>query len=257
MTASIWYALIYRSPFVSKLAGFSLTTFGAVTMGGLNREPKNDNKAKRMKGPLLDVSDLADVWDSFPEIRERLRDDGCILHKNSSAGEDIPTCVLNKELLQPLLARMALLEHRPIFPVEKAEEQLSILLAKNKRAMPEGDGSITKATWHLRKLLGFVKMKVRRSEVSKDSQLEGQQILSYLVWWCAHLRFHFWTSLISCPVRSIFPAKDEDFQQLCLVLDPNLQEHGPPKQRKNEGSTWLNKHYRLCLWMYLVKNKAK
>lgn len=120
---------------------------------------------KRLQGPLLDVKGLAREWDSNPVIRLRLRDEKPFLHPDSSKGEDIPTCTLNQEILVPLLERMAGLEHKPICPIEQTQDEISQLLTLNKR--DPGESDVEKASWHIRKLVGFIKMKCRRREPSK------------------------------------------------------------------------------------------
>ena len=125
---------------------------------------------KRMKGPLLNVNGLAKEWDEDPVIRSRLRSGQSFLHPDGNAGEDIHTCVLNQEVVFPLLARMAVHSHRPICPVEATQDEITTLLALNKRE-PDGVIDVEKSAWQIRKLLGFIKMKCRRHEVSKAGLL--------------------------------------------------------------------------------------
>ena len=125
---------------------------------------------KRMKGPLLDVKGLAKEWDEDPVIRNRLRSGQPFLHPDGPVGEDIHTCVLNEDVLFPLLARMAVHSHRPICPVEATQDEITTLLGLNKRE-PDGVIDVEKNAWQIRKLLGFIKMKCRRSEVSKAGLL--------------------------------------------------------------------------------------
>ena len=121
---------------------------------------------KRMQGPLLDVKGLAKEWDADPVIRERLRAGKTFMHPEALQGIDIQTCIMNQEVLMPLLARMAVEDHKPICPVESTQDEVSLLLSLNKREA--GDCiDVEKSTWHIRKLLGFIKMKCRRAEVSK------------------------------------------------------------------------------------------
>lgn len=120
---------------------------------------------KRMQGPLLDVKGLANEWDANPVIRIRLRDGKPFLHPDGSNGEDISTCTLNQEILLPMLERMAKLDYRPVCPVEQTQNEISQLLALNKR--DPGEFDVEKDSWHIRKLLGFIKMKCRRREPSK------------------------------------------------------------------------------------------
>jgi len=50
--------------------------------------------------------------------------------------------------------------------VEATQDEITTLLGLNKRE-PDGVIDVEKNAWQIRKLLGFIKMKCRRSEVSK------------------------------------------------------------------------------------------
>lgn len=123
--------------------------------------------SKRMKGPLLDVKGMAGEWDADTTVRGRLRTGKSFLHlSDGKRCEDIKTCIMNQEILSPLLTRMAVTDHRPIIPVEATQAEITMLLTMNK--LEPGDlHNVEQDTWHIRKLLGFIKMKVRRHELSK------------------------------------------------------------------------------------------
>lgn len=70
---------------------------------------------RRRSKSNLDISSIATEWDSDMTTRQRMRDGGDILHPETGAGEDIPTCVHNKELLAPLLTRMSV-SHKKALP---------------------------------------------------------------------------------------------------------------------------------------------
>ena len=132
----------------------------------------NRNKGKSRSG--LDLETLSSEWDSDPAIRDRLRSGGGILHPKSSSGEDIPTCVLNKELLVPLLVRMSMTEKRQLPGIHDLHASVESLLTLHKRPPKPEDFDVTMAlAWRVRFMLGFVEMKTRRQEVSKVARLFG------------------------------------------------------------------------------------
>lgn len=120
----------------------------------------------------LDLETLSSEWDSDPTIRERMRDKVGMLHPDSSSGEDIPTCVLNKELLIPLLSRMSMTEKKPLPGIHDLLASVESLLTLHKRPpKPEDFDDNMALSWRIRFMLGFVKMKARRQEVSKVAWL--------------------------------------------------------------------------------------
>ena len=127
----------------------------------------------------LDLESLASEWDSDPTIRTRLREKGPILHPESGAGEDINTCVLNKELLVPLIFRMSTLQGKPLPGIHDLHAAIEGVLTLNQRPPKAEDYDIIiAAAWRIRFLLGFLKMKCRRHEVSKVPCLLHCQVLS-------------------------------------------------------------------------------
>lgn len=103
----------------------------------------------------------------------RLRDGGPLMHPDSiSMAEDITMCCKNSALIQPLLTRMSMLKTRPLPAIEQLRDQVEDVFTRNKRGTKDLEGSeIVRLAWHIRKLCGFVKMKVRRKEVSMVSWL--------------------------------------------------------------------------------------
>ena len=120
----------------------------------------------------LDLDTLSTEWDSDATLRERMRSGGTILHPSSGGGEDIPTCVHNKELLLPLLTRMATSEKKSMPSIHDLHTAVEGLLTLNKRApKPEDFDENMASSWRIRFLLGFIKMKARRREVSRVAWL--------------------------------------------------------------------------------------
>ena len=115
----------------------------------------------------IDLTGLADSWDNNDEIRERLRGGGELVVSDASKGESIAMCVKDQAVLMPLLAMMSLKETRPLPLIEPLRAEVERVYIKNKRGSDtELGATVVALAWHIRRLLGFIKMKVRRSEVS-------------------------------------------------------------------------------------------
>ena len=123
-------------------------------------------------GNKLDLESLADEWDGELDLRGRWREKaGSFLHPNTPAGEDINCCVLNNHILIPLLVRMAVVDGKPLPSIHDLHAQVGHALTKNNRPpQPEDFEHLMGTTWRIRFMLGFVKMKARRKEVSQVSR---------------------------------------------------------------------------------------
>ena len=88
-------------------------------------------------------------------------------------GTDIKACVKNKEVILPFLSRMAPLESRPLPGIDGLREEITACYAVNKRGTSNGEDidKIASTSWRIKFLVGFVKMKARRSEVSTATWL--------------------------------------------------------------------------------------
>lgn len=147
---------------VHKRGPFEMLNHSVGTMANRNRSA---GRPKLSTHELLDIKGLHLEWDSSEKIRDRLRDGGELLE--GSTGEDIPTCVKNEEVLQPLVTKMSLTTTRPLPAVESLRDEVESVYLKNKRGtVPEDMPNVVTLSWRIRKLLGFIKMKVRRREVS-------------------------------------------------------------------------------------------
>lgn len=123
-------------------------------------------KRKTASTETLDVTGLAEEWDSTEDIRDRLRAGHHLTHTECPNG-DVPSCVKNSGLLIPILTQMSVLDTRPLPPIDDLRTEIEKIFNKNKReTTAEAADDIVKASWSLKKLCGFVKMKVRRKEVS-------------------------------------------------------------------------------------------
>ena len=141
------------------------------------------NKSSKQLGEChergTDITDVAQLWDSAPDIRARLRNGEFIMHAQSGLNCDNSVCVLNKSLLMPILAGMFAAD-RKLPCVNDIRRELGACYELNKRVGPEVDSSIAGDSIHIRKLLSFVKAKCRREEVSTEiCLLLGKPFLSF------------------------------------------------------------------------------
>ena len=123
---------------------------------------------------------------------------------------------------------MSLRECRPLPPIDELRAEMEKLYTKNKRGTsPEDQEEIVKASWRVKKMLGFVKMKCRREEVSTVT--------------CQHyfLDFHF----------AIFRAHTHISQfNICLAskilvesfINKNAQFHFRWRLSRTWSSFWLH-----------------
>ena len=180
---------------------------------------------------ILDVKDVALEWDADPDQRARMRDEKSVL-KPGPACQDISTCIQHRGLLIPLLERMAKHDHRPVPQIDALKEEVLSLLKIHKLGVDSevsSDSNIAKAAWAIRKFCGFVKGKVRRSEVSTVPRMQFVYRLlplevivasifnKFVRVSCWDLQDHSLDSL------ALSTRQVKYFQDLCLILDPMLQ----------------------------------
>ena len=142
----------------------ALQVFRVVLWPFMNRK----GVVKRIEKEQLDVDGMCEEWDSAEDIRQRLRDGLSFIHPEATK-DTVQGCCLNSSLLAPLLTRMSLAEGKLLPGVDSLRLEIDKLLTKNKRApgnAPEEIAEVVKASWRVKKLLGLVKMKARREEVS-------------------------------------------------------------------------------------------
>lgn len=118
--------------------------------------------------PVLDVAGLCEEWDSAEDIRGRLRN-GQTFENPEGPNDDVNGCCKHASILSPILTRMATVEGRPLPNLDPLRQEIDKLFIQNKRTGPEEGDQVVKASWRVKKLCGFVKMKVRRGEVSAVS----------------------------------------------------------------------------------------
>ena len=177
---------------------------------------------------LLDVVNISVEWDKHEKVRERLRNGMTLLDPNSDC-DDIPTMIRNKELLIPMLERMALMVDKPHPPIDPLREEVAKMYQMYKRdPMPEWK-YLQNEGWRLRHMMCFIKAKVRRKEVSTETLLQ----------WCLSSSLvQSFERFFAVRTADIFPgpqkakkqrtrtAKNPEFQDLCLLLNPMLQATG-------------------------------
>ena len=130
-------------------------------------QKKPPGRKKSLTLETLDIKSIHVDWDAQTEIRDRLRSGEHLMATSETAGEDIAVAVKNIEVLQPFITRMSLTETRPLPAIDHLRSEIEMCYVKNKRGeSPEDMPDVVGMGWRIRKLLGFVKMKVRRSEVS-------------------------------------------------------------------------------------------
>ena len=118
------------------------------------------------------ISGISRTWDQDEDIKSRLLEGGNPLHpKSVLKQEDNRECILNKGLLRPCLERMSIIDKRPIPAIDCLRDEVSNLLVLSKRTGPDTTSVIEETSQTIKKLLVFVKAKVRRKEVSTASWL--------------------------------------------------------------------------------------
>ncbi len=132
-------------------------------MSARNKKPAG--RPKNVVQEVLDITRLHIEWDSSEEVRDRIRDGQELLIDGK--GEDIKAVLSNINALQPIITRMSLTQSRPLPIVEQLRSEVEALYLKNKRGEnPDDQPDVVAISWRIRKLLTYLKMKVRRQEVS-------------------------------------------------------------------------------------------
>lgn len=135
-------------------------------MAGCNRNRKKPaGRPKSTTTEVLDIANIHQDWDGCAELRERVLNEGDLLVEPHE--DNIPSSVANFLALQPFITRMSLSSTRPLPAIETLREEVERFYLKCKRGgTPQDSPDVVAISWKLRKMLGFIKMKVRRREVS-------------------------------------------------------------------------------------------
>lgn len=138
--------------------------------GDIVTMPKRKSKAQDSQdrvGSSTSIEGVAKEWDEDVTTRERVRSGGNLLHPQTPVKqENIPTIVMNKEVLAPLLHRMCLNTERTLPAMDHFRDEISTFFTLSKREGPDLPAIVEDCAHHLKKMCGFVKTKARRKEVS-------------------------------------------------------------------------------------------
>ena len=166
----------------------------------------------------VSISGISRAWDQDEEMKARLLEGGNPLHPNTVLKqEDNRACILNKGLLRPCLERMSVVDKRPIPPIDSLRDEVSNLLVLSKRTGPDTTSIIEDTSQTIKKLLVFIKAKVRRKEVSTASWLNTLYIQQ-----CQHMLVYqlkcAYTYLL-CYKYVMLYGRASFFSQMCVFLD--------------------------------------
>ena len=101
-----------------------------------------------------------------------------LFHPQTGSKLLLKTTVLNSNILRPVLVRMSQGSGK-LPAVEDLREQVRDLFQTSKREVEFDD--IDRESWRVRKFAGFVKLKVRKEEVSTEAG-SYECVLSCLSW---------------------------------------------------------------------------
>lgn len=126
---------------------------------------------EKEKGPkgTMDCNGLAKELESSCEVRDRLRVSKRFLVHPETQKICLPTrmnCVDNACVLLPILRRLAHVNQFRLPHLDPLQVELS--LVAEKAGLKSGDLSVYRTAVELKKLLGLVKRRTNRKEVTKD-----------------------------------------------------------------------------------------
>ena len=117
---------------------------------------------------MTELRGLAAAWDSTPSLRASLRANEPLIKEVSEKLVDIRMASKHACLLTPILERMVNGPEKKVPNIDQLRAEVREVLAMNKQD-PDIQ-TVEKCAWHIRKNLGFVKLKTRRREVSTESR---------------------------------------------------------------------------------------
>ncbi|CAE7754510.1 nipblb [Symbiodinium sp. CCMP2592] len=141
------------------------------------RAPRERSFAGEANEAGLCITDLHQAWDSTCDVRQRLREGQGLMHPNSGLQCDNAVCVLNSGLLLPLLHRMSESSERKLPSVGDLRSEMTKVFAINKRVGADVQSCVAAEAIHVRKLLSFIKAKVRREEAEKPVLTRRDQLV--------------------------------------------------------------------------------
>ena len=124
----------------------------------------------------VDLSGLAAEWDGDQEIRHRIREGGKLLHEDTNNKILVRTASLNFRVLLPVVQMMAkcpdTIEEGHTAPspaVESLRAEVKAVFDLNQKSV-DWEG-VDKTAWAVRKFVAFLKLKIRKREVSLEASL--------------------------------------------------------------------------------------
>lgn len=118
----------------------------------------------------MECGGLASTWEGDPEVRNRLLKDNKFLEfpKNKSICEPTRSnCVENICILKPLLLKLSVVPGFKLPHLDPLQAELK-LLAEKLGVTKLGEKAVYQAAVSIKKLVGLIKRRVRRKEVTKD-----------------------------------------------------------------------------------------
>ena len=118
----------------------------------------------------MDCTGVAHAWEQSPDVRSEVRKNQKLLVYPVGAKVCEPTrsnCVENAHMLRPLLAKLT---RTPGWQLPHLDPlQIELALLSEKLGLKIGDKGVYAPAVELKKLLSFIKRRVRRKEVTKES----------------------------------------------------------------------------------------
>ena len=124
----------------------------------------------------MSMAGLAKMWDDAEEVRRRLRDTGCLLHPETGDKILVKTASLNFSVLHPVVTLMSQApaasegQVAPSPAVEDLRGEVKALYDLNQRSTDFAE--VDKLAWGVRKFIAFLKLKIRKREVSLEPSLK-------------------------------------------------------------------------------------
>lgn len=140
----------------------------------------------------MECEGLGDDWEENGLLRQQIRTSGGRLLTHPPTQKfclaDRANCKANREILKPVLARMARTVGMKLPPLDPLKRELKVL--STKLGLVNQEKAVYQPAVELKRLCGFVKRRVVRKEPTKDQcwELGVYAILSFVV--CV-----FWVSL--------------------------------------------------------------
>ena len=134
----------------------------------------------------VEICGLAKDWDAVPEIRTQLRQGGLLIHPETKKKIVVKTAALNRSVLEPILLKMSRFSAEandgkcsPLPGVEDIREEVNALMDMNKREVDFE--TVDREAWTVKRFLAFIKLKIRKREVSQEPCLESIEKLSFIL----------------------------------------------------------------------------